>query len=136
PFIDKTLRVLHVIEDHFLWPVNWFAVTVSAMLPPLLNQQFNRTIIGKTLPQVTSTLLTMSMISMLSIFIIDAKNRPPRPKKNLWSYISQPLEFLLIPVVGFFFSALPGMDAHTRLMFGKYLEYRVTEKVANPQTNK
>jgi hypothetical protein len=54
----------------------------------------------------------------------------------LWSYISQPLEFLLIPVVGFFFSALPGMDAHTRLMFGKYLEYRVTEKVANPQTNK
>jgi len=28
------------------------------------------------------------------------------------------------------------MDAHTRLMFGKYLEYRVTEKVANPQTNK
>jgi len=73
---------------------------------------------------------------MLSIFIIDAKNRPPRPKKNLWSYISQPLEFLLIPVVGFFFSALPGMDAHTRLMFGKYLEYRVTEKVANPQTNK
>ena len=56
--------------------------------------------------------------------------------KNLWSYISQPLEFLLIPVVGFFFSALPGMDAHTRLMFGKYLEYRVTEKVANPQTNK
>lgn len=133
PFIDKTLRVLKVIEDHFLWPVNWFAITVSAMLPPLLNQQFSRTIIGKTLPQVSSTLLTMSMISMLSIFIIDAKNRPPRPKKNLWSYISQPLEFLLIPIVGFFFSALPGMDAHTRLMLGKYMEYRVTEKVSNPQ---
>ncbi|MFA6814230.1 MAG: glycosyltransferase family 2 protein [Candidatus Pacebacteria bacterium] len=136
PFIDKTLRVFKVIEDHFLWPVNWFAITVSAMLPPLLNQQFSRTIIGKTLPQVSSTLLTMSMISMLSIFVIDAKNRPPRPNKNFWSYISQPLEFLLIPVVGFFFSALPGMDAHTRLMFGKYLEYRVTEKVANPQKDK
>jgi hypothetical protein len=45
------------------------------------------------------------------------------------SYIFQPLEFLLLPVVGFFFSALPGIDAHTRLMFGKYLEYKVTEKV-------
>ncbi len=137
PFIDKTLRVMKVIEDHFLWPVNWFAITVSAMMPPLLNDQFSRTIIGKTLPQVSSTLLTLSMVSMLSMFFIDAKNRPPRPKKNFWSYLAQPLEFLLIPVVGFFFGALPGIDAHTRLMFGKYLEYRVTEKVANPtQENK
>jgi len=135
PFIDKSIRVLKVIEDHFLWPVNWFAITVSAMLPPLLNEQFGRTIIGKTLPQVSSTLLTLSMISMLAIFIIDAKNRPPRPNKNLWSYITQPLEFLLIPLVGFFFSALPGIDAHTRLMFGKYMEYRVTEKVSNPEKN-
>jgi hypothetical protein len=38
-------------------------------------------------------------------------------------------EFILLPIVGFFFQALPGLDAHTRLMFGKYLEYRVTEKV-------
>jgi len=130
PFWDKTIRVFKVIEDHFLWPVNWFAITVSAMLPPLLNEQFSRTIIGKTLPQVTSLLLTLSLVSMAAIFAIDALNRPPRPKKNAWlSYILQPLEFLLLPVIGFFFSALPGLDAHTRLMLGKYIEYRVTEKV-------
>ncbi|HPS40410.1 MAG TPA: hypothetical protein PLQ50_00175 [Candidatus Woesebacteria bacterium] len=130
PFFDKTIRVLKVIEDHFLWPVNWFAVTISAMLPPLLNDEFNRTILGSTLPQVTSTLLTLSMVSMVTIFIIDSKGRPPREgKRNLLSYILQPLEFLLSPVVGFFFSALPGMDAHTRLMLGKYLEYKVTEKI-------
>lgn len=129
PFFDKTIRVLKVIEDHFLWPVNWFAVTVSAMLPPLLNDEFSRTILGKTLPQVTSTLLTLSLISMLAIFVIDAQNRPKRPKKSVFSYILQPIEFLLLPVIGFFFSALPGLDAHTRLMLGKYMEYRVTEKV-------
>lgn len=130
PFWDKTIRVLKTIEDHFLWPVNWFAVTVSAFLPPLLNAEFNRTMIGKTLPQVTSTLLTLSLVSMIVIFIIDAANRPPRPnKKNVFSYIFQPLEFLMLPVIGFFFSALPGIDAHTRLMLGKYIEYKVTEKV-------
>ncbi len=130
PFWDKTIRVLKVIEDHFLWPVNWFAVTISAILPPLLNEQFNRTMLGKTLPQVTSTLLTLSLISMVVIFIIDAINRPPHPhKRNLLSYIKQPLEFLLLPIAGFFFSALPGIDAHTRLMLGKYIEYKVTEKV-------
>ena len=31
--------------------------------------------------------------------------------------------------ISFFLSALPGLDAHTRLMLGKRLEYRVTEKV-------
>lgn len=131
PFWDKTVRVLKVIEDHFLWPVNWFAITVSAFLPPLLNDEFNRTMLGKTLPQVTSTLLTISLISMLVIIIIDALNRPPRPdmRGKIISYIFQPFEFLLLPVVGFFFSALPGIDAHTRLMLGKYIEYRVTEKV-------
>ena len=130
PFWDKTIRVSKTIQDHFLWPVNWFAVTISAFFPPLLNPEFNRTIIGKTLPQVTSTLLTLSLVSMIVVFVIDAINRPARPnKRNPISYIMQPLEFLLLPLIGFFFSALPGIDAHTRLMLGKYIEYKVTEKV-------
>lgn len=130
PFWDKTVRVMKVIEDHFLWPVNWFAITVSAILPPLLNEEFSRTILGKTLPQVTSALLTLSLFSMLVIFILDALNRPPRPNRyNPFSYLRQFLEYLTLPIVGFFFSALPGIDAHTRLMLGKYIEYKVTEKV-------
>lgn len=130
PFFHKAVRVSKTIEDHFLWPVNWFATTIAAFLPPLLNPAFNRTVLGKTLPQVTSTLLTLSLVSMVAIFVIDALNRPPRPnKRKFLSYILQPLEFLLLPIVGFFFSALPGIDAHTRLMLGKYLEYKVTEKV-------
>lgn len=128
-FSKKTMRVFNVIQDHFLWPVNWFAVTVSATLPPLLNDNFNRTMIGKTLPQVTSFILTLSLISLIVVFIIDAKSRPPRPNKKVISYIFQPLEFILLPIIGFFFSALPGIDAHTRLMLGKYIEYKVTEKV-------
>ena len=130
PFWDKTIRVIKTVEDHFLWPVNWFAITVGALLPPLLNQQFNRTQLGKTLPQVSSALLTLSLISLVIIFIIDARARPARKKRaSIFHYIMQPLEFLMVPILGFFFSALPGMDAHTRLMLGKYLEYRVTEKV-------
>lgn len=130
PFWDKTIRVFKTVQDHFFWPVNWFAVTISAFIPPLLNPAFDKTVIGKTLPQVTSTLLTLSLISMLVVFIVDAINRPERPnKRNIFSYIKQPFEFLLLPIIGFFFSALPGIDAHTRLMFGKYLEYKVTEKV-------
>lgn len=130
PFWDKTIRVFKVTEDHFLWPVNWFAITIGAFFPPLLNPVFARTVLGKTLPQISSGILTISLISMLIIFLIDARNRPPRPKGvSVFKVILQPFEFLLLPVVGFFFSALPGIDAHTRLMLGRYIEYKVTEKV-------
>lgn len=129
PFWDKAVRVFKTIEDHFLWPVNWFAITTAAFLPPLLNHEFNRTQLGARLPQTTSFLLTMSLISMLVIFLLDSWNRPPRPhRRNIFSYLFQPIEFFMLPVIGFFFSALPGLDAHTRLMLGKYIEYRVTEK--------
>jgi len=130
PFWDKTVRISKTIQDHFLWPVNWFAITIAAFFPPLLNPEFSRTIIGKTLPQVTSTLLTLSLVSMVVIFILDALNRPPKPGgRSFLSYILQPLEFLMLPITGFFFAALPGIDAHTRLMLGKYIEYKVTKKV-------
>ena len=83
-----------------------------------------------TLPQVSSAILTMSLLSLIVIFVIDARNRPPRPNKvSFLRKLLSPLEFVLMPVVGFFFSALPGIDAHTRLMLGRYIEYRVTEKV-------
>lgn len=130
PLVDRFIRVIKTVEDHFLWPVNWFAITVSALLPPLLNEDFGRTVMGKTLPQVTSAILTISLVSLVSIIFIDWQARPPKPDHVSWlRRILQPLEFILLPVVGFFFTALPGIDAHTRLMLGKYIEYRVTEKV-------
>jgi hypothetical protein len=133
PFWEKTIRVLRVIEDHFLWPVNWFAITVGALLPPMLNKDFARTIIGKTLPQVTSLILTVCLLALFVMIVLNYKLRPDRSgvrKIPILSFVWESLEFVTLPVVGFFFTALPGLDAHTRLMLGKYIEYKVTEKVS------
>jgi len=129
PFWDKTIRVLKVLEDHFLWPVNWFAVTIGATLPPLLNPVFARTVLGKSLPQTSSAILTISLISLLVTIFIDWQARPDKETVSWKRKVLMPFEFLLMPLVGLFFSALPGLDAHTRLMLGKYIEYKVTEKV-------
>jgi cellulose synthase/poly-beta-1,6-N-acetylglucosamine synthase-like glycosyltransferase len=129
-FWQKTIRVAKVLEDHFLWPVNWFAITIGASLPPLLNRDFSRTILGKTLPQVSSAILTFSLISLVLVIFVDWQQRPRRPENvSRLRQLLSPLEYLFMPLVGFLFTALPGLDAHTRLMLGKYIEYRVTEKV-------
>jgi len=130
PFWPKTLRILRLLESHLLWPVNFFILTLGASIPPLVNPAFSRTILGHNLPRVSGFILTLSTVFMLILLYVDAKTRPPRPEK--FSLLKMPLllfQWVFLPVISFFFSSLPGLDAHTRLMLGKRLEYKVTEKV-------
>ena len=130
PFWQKTMRVLYVLQSHFLWPVHWFAITIGLQLPALLNPKFGRTALGIMVPRLSSIILSVALIFLIVMLLLDKIYRPKRPDGvPAWKALFGPLEFLLMPIVGFFFSALPGIDAHTRLMLGKYIEYRVTEKV-------
>ncbi len=130
PFWQRTIRVFKVLQDHFLWPVNWFAITIGATVPVLLNPVFAQTVMGQNLPRISFGILTACWGFLIVILIVDLKQRPKRAEgASLLRKLSMPLEFVLMPVVTFVFTALPGIDAHTRLMLGKYLEYKVTEKV-------
>lgn len=130
PFWDKTMRLFQVIWAHFLWPVNWFIITIGLTLPTLLNPAFGRTALGYSVPKISSFVLTIALSFLLVMLFIDTAHKPKRPKEfPLWRAILIPLEFILMPVAGLIFGALPGLDAHTRLMLGKYIQYKVTEKV-------
>ena len=130
PFWQRTVRVFKVLEDHFLWPVNWFAITIGTMIPILLNPAFASTVMGQNLPRFSFGVLSACWIFLAVILIIDFRQRPKREEQvTFFKKLMMPFEFILMPVVTFIFTALPGIDAHTRLMLGKYLEYRVTEKV-------
>ncbi|HLE49228.1 MAG TPA: glycosyltransferase family 2 protein [Patescibacteria group bacterium] len=129
-FPNKIMRLMNVVWAHFMWPVNWFVITVGLTLPTILNPAFGRTTLGYMVPKLSSFILTVSLAFLLVMIIFDNIYKPKRPKDfPLWRAILVPFEYILMPVAGFFLSALPGLDAHTRLMLGKYLEYRVTEKV-------
>ncbi|MBI3283114.1 glycosyltransferase family 2 protein [Candidatus Curtissbacteria bacterium] len=130
PLAQRTVRVARVLADHFFWPVNWFAITLGANIPVLLNPLFAQTVMGQNLPRVSFGILTSCWLFLAIIVFLDLKQRPKRDQQvSFLRKILTPFEYVLLPVVTFIFTALPGIDAHTRLMLGKYLEYRVTEKV-------
>jgi len=130
PFWDKTTRLGFVLWAHFMWPVNWFLITIGLTLPTLLNPAFGRTTLGFMVPKLSSYILTASLVFLLSLIFIDNIYKPKRPASiSVWRSILFPFEFILMPIAGLFFNALPGLDAHTRLMLGKYIQYKVTEKV-------
>lgn len=129
-FWPKTIRLLRLLEGHIFWPTNFFILTLGASIPPLINPAFSRTALGHSLPSISGLILTLSTVFLLIILTVDAKSRPPRPEK--YNMLRMPLllfQWVFLPVISFFFSSLPGLDAHTRLMLGKRLEYKVTEKV-------
>lgn len=130
PFWDKTTRLGFVLWAHFMWPVNWFLITIGLTLPTLINPAFGRTTLGYMVPKLSSLILTISLASFIVFFFVDNVYKPKRPMGvSIWKSILIPFEFILMPIAGFFFSALPGIDAHTRLMLGKYIQYKVTEKI-------
>ncbi|MCL4353795.1 glycosyltransferase family 2 protein [Patescibacteria group bacterium] len=129
PFLRKTFMLINVLLDHFLWPVNWFIITVAATLMPLVNPEFSRTTLGYNLPRLAGFILTSCLFAILAMIIIDFRNRPKDSRSSTARQFLFPLEFILLPVAGFFLSTLPALISHTQLMLGKRIEYKVTEKV-------
>lgn len=130
PLLPKLFRVLYVIETHLFWPTSFFLLTLGASIPALVNPVFGRTSLGHNLPQISGLILTVTTTFLLILIIIDAKSRPKRPSS--YSVAKTPLlifQWILLPVISFFFSSLPALEAHTRLLIGKRLDYKVTEKL-------
>lgn len=130
PLWDRIVRLFNVLEEHLMWPTNWFILTLGSTLPPLINPYFAKTVLGHNLAKISSTILTICFVFLLVIIVLDLRLKPPRPREFArWKIPALYLQWLTLPVVSLFLSALPGLDAHTRLMLGKRLEYRVTEKI-------
>lgn len=130
PFVTKVWRVSALMEAHFLWSANWFWVTLGATLPTILNPTFAKTSLGFNLSRVSSLILTFCLVGLVTIIILDIMLKPTRKRRI--SQFLHPLTYLqwiYLPLASFFFSALPGLESHTRLMLGRYLKYKVTEKV-------
>ena len=74
-------------------------------------------------------LLTGAFCCLLLLIYVEERIAPPRPASwGLGRRALSWLQWIALPIVGLIFSNLPALDAQTRLMTGRYLEYRVTEK--------
>lgn len=129
-FWHKIKKIIFIVETHLFWPISFFILTISASIPPLINPSFKRTVLGLLLPKLSVLILTLSSGMLILYIYLDIKLRQ---KVNMKTGITN-LPFLIIqwyllPVVSFFFSSLPALDAHTRILLGKKLKYKVTEKV-------
>jgi hypothetical protein len=130
PFFSRFFRLFKLFETHLIWSTNWFILTLGAWLPPLINPVFSQTSLGYNLPKISQLVLTLCLLALLVVIILDWLLRPAHPKTLSRSFVFWELfQWILMPIATLFMSALPGLDSQTRLLLGKRLEYRVTDKV-------
>ena len=128
--LPKLIKIYYLVENHLLWPTSFFILTISASLPPIFNPAFKRTVLGFLLPQLSGLILTMSTSMILVYIYLDIKLR--QKIKVHTRLINLPFIFIqwyFLPFISFFLSSLPALESHTRMITGKKIEYKVTEKM-------
>jgi len=130
PIWSRIWRILNLFGEHINWAIAPFVITFGATVPLLINPAFAETTLGQNLPLYASVMLSMGLMGLLVLVAIEHLIVPPRPAE--WGRVQRVISYaqwLALPFVGIIFSCLPALDAQTRLLTGRYLEYRVTEKV-------
>jgi hypothetical protein len=129
-FWSRAWRIGYLFAEHINWAIAPFVIIFGATVPLLINPAFARTTLGQNLPIYASSMLSIALVALLVLIWVEHRIVPPFPMAwGRWRRLLVYIGWIGLPFVGIFFSNLPALDAQTRLLTGRYLEYRVTEKV-------
>lgn len=133
-FWDKTDKLLFVLWANLKWGSLALLVTFAGLIIPYINPTYSESVVAVNLPIVSSYILTAAFVGLFVTVYVQEKTAPPRPKK--WGKVKRGwtfLQYLLVPVALITITTIPAIDAQTSLMFGRYLEFRVTNKARSSQ---
>jgi len=97
----------------------------------MLQEDWNLTNAADRLGLYAFIIINIAFLNIAALILVERRINPRMPRS--WGFIHQVWAYAqlgLYPLVGLVFSVLPALEAQTRLMLGMYLEYKVTEKVA------
>lgn len=131
PWPNKITQIARFLEGHITWAAAPILITFVGWFPILFSADFRETLFGQTLAPTASLVLTMALVGMIVTVFISLLLLPPKPPRYKARHrVMMLLQWALLPVTTIIFSSLPAIESQTRLIFGKYLEFWVTPKVA------
>ena len=130
PLHDKVYKLFQYWEQNFHWATASIMIATLGWLPLVIGgNEFINSVAAFNLPTVTKTLMNIALLFLIISVYINFVLLPKRPAKyGKWKTVSMYLQWFFVPVSEVVFGSLPAVEAQTRLMFGKYLEFWVTPK--------
>ena len=128
PWTRKIYEIVHFLESVFFWATGPIILLFAGFVPSMINAEFSSTVLSHNLPIMMSVLMNIASVGILVCLIITTRVIPFEHQKSLWKKISLFLQWLLVPIVSVTLSSIPAIDAQTRLMLNKRLDFQVTQK--------
>lgn len=134
PARKKVRIILTQLEGYWSLSTNPILILMLGWLPIIIGGRvFNQTILSYNLPFVTRNLMILAMSGLMFSAIVFWTFLPDMPKemsrqKRKRTRVYMFIQWLLVPFTILIFGAIPGLDAQTRLMFGRYMGFWVTPK--------
>lgn len=130
PLKKKIYYIFNILEGFHSWATNAIIIFLLGWLPVVVGgSEFNQTVLSLNLPQFTRVIMSLAMVGLISSAVLSIILLPPRPLHyRRFKYLWMLLQWLLFPITTIILGALPGLEAQTRLMLGKYLGFWVTPK--------
>lgn len=119
-----------LFEGNIAWATWAFLLTFIGWLPVLFtNREFSDAVLYYSAPRIAGIIFNLAFLALLTTIVLSFFLLPKAETKNaLLKKVGLVFEWLLVPLIVVFLSALPALDAQTRLMFGRYMEFWVTDK--------
>jgi hypothetical protein len=120
-----------IIEGFHSWSTNALIIFLLGWLPVIVGgPEFNKTVLSLNLPFITRTIMTLAMVGLISTATLSIILLPPRPPRfGKFKYLWMILQWILFPITTIGLGLLPGLEAQTRLLLGRYMGFWVTPKI-------
>lgn len=119
-------KFARLLESHISWSTTPIILAVAAWPPFLLNPQ---SYLANQLPQLVSWIQRILVAGILVSLFLSMRSLPPKPerykrRRTLWMV----LQWVYLPFTTIIYSSFAAINSQTRLMFGRYLGWVITEK--------
>ncbi len=120
-----------LLESHVSWSTAPLILLFAALVPFFLHPQ---SYLANQLPQIASRLQTVAMVGIVVSLFLSMRSLPPKPERykrhrTLWMI----LQWIYLPITTIVYSSFAAINSQTRLMFGRYLGWVITEKATKSE---
>lgn len=130
PLARKIRRSFHLLDSHVTWAVWAVILVLIGPLPILFGGAFFSSMsIAYNLPKITGLLFNFTLLTSITWIFLSWTILPERPRGISWfKNIILVLEWVFVPFLILVLGSAPALDAQTRLMFARYMEFNPTLK--------
>jgi hypothetical protein len=130
PLYEKLRLGFKLFEGHLSWATSGFLLSIIGWLPVIFaREEFTASVVYYNVPDIANTIFALGFFAICITILLSLSLLPKTKIRYRWLLkFGHAFEWMLVPFILVFFSALPALHAQTRLMLGKYLEFWVTDK--------